>query len=119
MNLRDVIAISKGEILTPQLSADAEIFSGCCADLMSDVLAYSRPQAVLLTGLINPQVVRTAQVADVRAIVFAHDKQPPPETLAIAVQENIFLIRSPMSMYELSGKLYAAGLRSCDADERA
>lgn len=112
MNLIEIISLSEGEVLTPELNTDVNIHGGCCADLMSDVLAYSRPRAVLLTGLTNPQVVRTAQMADFRAIVFIRGKMPQAETIEIAVQENIPLISSPLGMFELSGRLHDAGLKS-------
>ena len=112
MNLNEIISLSDGEVLTPELNTDVNIHGGCCADLMSDVLAYSRPRAVLLTGLTNPQVVRTAQMADFRAIVFIRGKKPQTETIEIAVQENIPLISSPLGMFELSGRLHDAGLKS-------
>lgn len=112
MNLNEIISLSEGEVLTPELNTDLNIHGGCCADLMSDVLAYSRPRAVLLTGLTNPQVVRTAQMADFRAIVFIRGKKPQTETIEIAVQENIPLISSPLGMFELSGRLHDAGLKS-------
>lgn len=112
MNLNEIISLSEGEVLTPELNTDVNIHGGCCADLMSDVLAYSRPRAILLTGLTNPQVVRTAQMADFRAIVFIRGKKPQTETIEIAVQENIPLISSPLGMFELSGRLHDAGLKS-------
>ena len=112
MNLNEIIPLAEGEVLTPELNTDVNIHGGCCADLMSDVLAYSRPRAVLLTGLTNPQVVRTAQMADFRAIVFIRGKKPQTETIEIAVQENIPLISSPLGMFELSGRLHDAGLKS-------
>ncbi len=79
---------------------------------MSDVLASIKPDAVLLTGLCNIQVVRTAQMADVRAIVFVRGKMPQPETIELAAQENIPLITSPFGTFELCGRLYRAGLKS-------
>lgn len=112
MNLNEIISLSEGEVLTPELTTDVNIHGGCCADLMSDVLAYSRPRAVLLTGLTNPQVVRTAQMADFRAIVFIRGKKPQAETIEIAIQENIPLISSPLGMFDLSGRLHDAGLKS-------
>jgi len=116
MNLREIISISEGEVLTPELSTDVNIHGGYCADLMSDVLAYSRPRAVLITGLTNPQVVRTAQMADFRAIIFVRGKKPQVETLEIAFQENIPLISSPLGMFELSGRLHDAGLKSYEGN---
>jgi len=117
INLEQIIALAQGEVITKELSMDVNIHGGCCADLMSDVLAYSRPRAVLITGLTNPQVVRTAQMADFRAIIFIRGKQPQQETLEIALQENIPLISSPMGMFELSGRLHDAGLASYEDNE--
>ena len=117
MNLRDIINISEGEVLTQELNTDVNIHGGCCADLTSDVLAYTRPRAVLITGLTNPQVVRTAQVADFRAIIFIRGKKPQAETIEIAMQENIPLISSPFGMFELSGKLHDAGLTSYETND--
>jgi predicted transcriptional regulator len=91
-----------------------EIKGGCGADLMSDVLAYIQPEAVLLTGLCNPQVVRTSQMADVAAIVLVRGKNPPQETIDLANAEGIPLITSPYGMFELCGRLYQAGLPSLE-----
>lgn len=112
MKLSEIIQHAEGTILNPQAYTDREISGGVSADLMSDVLAAARPDAVLLTGLCNPQVIRTAQMADVRAIIFLRGKQPTPEMLEIATQEGIPLISSERGMFELCGRLYHAGLRS-------
>lgn len=116
MNLTEIIAIAEGTILTTQLETNVNIHGGYCADLMSDVLAYSRPRAVLITGLTNPQVVRTAHMAEFRAIIFIRGKKPQSETVEIALQENIPLISSPLGMFELSGKLHDAGLKSYEGN---
>ncbi|MFP3895452.1 MAG: hypothetical protein ACLFV5_01255 [Anaerolineales bacterium] len=78
---------------------------------MSDVLAISHRNALLLTGLTNPQVVRTAEMADIRAVVFVRGKYPPPETIALAEEKGITLLSSVYTMYESCGRLYQAGLR--------
>jgi len=83
---------------------------------MSDVLAAIQPDAILLTGLCNPQVVRTAQMADVRAIIFVRGKRPSQETIQLAEQENIPLISSAYGMFELCGRLYQAGLPSLEVN---
>lgn len=116
MNVPELIEITKGKLLTKQSSIDPsrEIKGGCSADLMSDVLAYIQPDAVLLTGLINPQVIRTSQMADVAAIVFVRGKQPPEETILLAEEVQIPLISSPFGMYELSGRLVQTGLPSLE-----
>lgn len=115
MNLRDIIQIIDGKIQNPNSALEAEVKGGCGADLMSDVLATIKPDAILFTGLCNPQVVRTAQMADVRAIVLVRGKQPPPETLELAAQEGIPLISTPYGMFEVCGRLYKAGLPSLEA----
>ncbi|GAP14920.1 serine kinase of the HPr protein, regulates carbohydrate metabolism [Longilinea arvoryzae] len=81
---------------------------------MSDVLASIQPEAVLLTGLCNPQVVRTSQMADVAAIVLVRGKYPPQETIDLANSEQIPLITSPYGMFELCGRLYQAGMPSME-----
>jgi len=114
MNVEDVLNIIDGKLLTPAADLTGEINGGCGADLMSDVLASIQPQAVLLTGLCNPQVVRTALMADVTAIILVRGKNPPQETIDLAVSENIPLISSPYGMFELCGRLYQSGMRSLE-----
>ena len=116
MNLKDVVEVVEGTPLNPEVDMDVKIRGGCGADLMSDVLAASQPKAVLLTGLTNPQVVRTAQIAQFRAIIFVRGKQPPPETIDIATQENMPLVTSPFGMFELCGRLRQAGLPSFESN---
>jgi hypothetical protein len=115
MNLKELVKLVGGKMLTQGVELADEIKGGCGADLMSDVLAASQPDAVLLTGLTNPQVVRTAQMADIRAIVFVRGKKPQTETLQIAMEEGIPLITSPFGMFELCGRLHRAGLPSFES----
>ena len=114
MNIEELIKIIDGKVMTPGVSLSREIKGGCGADLMSDVLASIQPDAVLLTGLCNPQVVRTAMMADVSAIVIVRGKNPPPETIRLAVEENIPLIQTPYGMFELCGRLFKYGLPSLE-----
>ena len=116
MKLSEIIQHAKGNVLNPSiLIHDYEIIGGCGSDLMSDVLAAVKPGAVLLTGLCNPQVVRTAQMADVRAVIFLRGKQPTPEMIELATQKNIPIISSQKGMFELCGQLYTAGLLGLEA----
>jgi len=115
MKINEMIRLVDGKLVTPDVDLSREIKGGCGADLMSDVLASIQPEAVLLTGLCNPQVVRTAQMADVAAVVFVRGKIPPEETISLAEMENIPLITSPYGTFELCGRLFAAGLRSLES----
>lgn len=114
MKLGEILKILEGKLLTNDADLEAEIRCACGADLMSDVLTHTKPGALLLTGLTNPQVVRTAEVADIAAIVFVRGKMPPPETVALAREKGIPLIAAPYTMFEMCGRLYKAGMASCD-----
>lgn len=113
MKLGDVLQVIEGELITAGADTDIEIQMGCGADLMSDVLAFTHEGTLLMSGLTNPQVVRTAEMADVRAIVFVRGKIPPPETIALAEEKGIPLLASKYTMFETCGRLYQAGLGSC------
>ena len=89
---------------------DKEVSSVFGCDLMSDVLAYADDQAVLLTGLVNPQVIRTAVMMDMVCIVFVRSKAPTQEMVTLAQEHGMVLLKTSKRMYEACGKLYAAGL---------
>jgi len=110
MRIRDLIEILEGEVLLENHDPDEEVPRGGAADLMSDVLAFGTEGMVLMTGLTNPQVVRTAEMAGINVIVFVRDKIPPRETLELAKDSRITLIRTGYTMYEACGRLYGAGL---------
>jgi len=114
MNVQELIDLINGHLYNESADLSREILGGCGADLMSDVLASIQPEAVLLTGLCNPQVVRTSVMADVAAIILVRGKTPPPETIALAEKERIALVSSPFGMFELCGRLYASGLKSLE-----
>ena len=114
MRLEKVIEILEGTLITKKANLDQEIIRACGADLMSDVLTYAKPHTLLLTGLTNPQVVRTAEMADLTAIVFVRGKIPPPETITLAEQKGIPLITAPYTMFEMCGRLYVEKMAGCD-----
>ena len=74
--------------------------------MMSDVLAFVKDQTALLTGLVNPQVVRTAMMVDMRCIVFVRGKNPTPEMIELAEENHIVLLSTELRMYEACGRLY-------------
>jgi predicted transcriptional regulator len=113
MKLGDVLSIIEGNTISKDVDLDMEIQMGCGADLMSDVLSFTHEGTLLMTGLTNPQVVRTAEVAGINAIVFVRGKMPPEETIALAEERGIPLMASKYTMFETCGRLYKAGLASC------
>ena len=114
MNVKELIHIIDGKLMTNSANLNREIKGGFGADLMSDVLASVQPEAVLLTGLCNPQVVRTAQMADVAAIVLVRGKRPPTEPIRLANEEELPLISTPYGMFEVCGRLHSHGLTSLE-----
>jgi predicted transcriptional regulator len=110
MDLNSVLTLLDGELITAEPDLSQVVVGGGAADLMSDVLAYAQPDLLLLTGLVNPQAVRAAEMAGIRAILFVRGKRPPAETVAIATETGIPLLRTRYTMYEACGRLYAAGL---------
>jgi predicted transcriptional regulator len=113
MDLADVLAIVDGKVISREVDLSAEVAMACGADLMSDVLVFTHDGTLLMTGLTNPQVVRTAEMAGVLAVVFVRGKYPPPETIALAEEKGVPLLASRYTMYETCGRLYASGLPGC------
>lgn len=112
MIIREIIELTQGTLLTPYANLDTEILGGFAGDLMSDVLATIQPYSLLITGLNNPQVIRTALIADVKLIIFARGKRPSQDTIKLAIAEKLPIVGSPLGLYEISGILMAAGLPS-------
>ena len=110
MKITTIMDLLDAEVVCGEDYLDREVYSACGSDMMSDVLAYVKDQAVLLTGLVNAQVVRTAEMMDMVCIVFVRSKTPTAEMVALAKESNMVLLKTNKRMYEACGKLYAGGL---------
>jgi hypothetical protein len=110
MKIGEIVATLSGRILVENHGLEEEIPMGGAADLMSDVLAFGSEGMVLMTGLTNPQVVRTAEMAGINVIVFVRDKTPPIETVELARDSGMTLVTTGYTMYEACGRLFQAGL---------
>ena len=111
MKVSEIMKVLDAELVYGEEFLDREVHSACGSDMMSDVLAFMKDQAVLLTGLCNPQVIRTAMMMDMRCIVFVRGKTPSPEILELADDCGIVVLSSAERMYTACGKLYSAGLK--------
>ena len=111
MYLKEVMEILDAELLCGEDRLDIEVRSACGSDFMSDVLAYVKNQAVLLTGLVNPQVIRTADMMDMKCVVFVRGKRPDEGMLSLARERGMAIMATKLPMYPACGKLYHAGLR--------
>lgn len=111
MLLGDLVELLGGKIICGDVKAELKgELKACASDLMSDVLTLDDPKIVLVTGLNNLQVIRTAEMADIKIIVFVRDKKPAKEMIALAEEENLNLIVSSKSMFHVCGLLYKAGI---------
>lgn len=87
-----------------------KIESACGCDLLSDVLAFTKENTLLLTGLVHPQVLRTVEMVDLAGVVFVRGKKPSKELIGLAREKGIPLLSTRQPMYEACGILYLAGL---------
>ena len=110
MTIREIAEILHAKWICCEEEADREVRYAFASDMMSDVLAYVKDQAVLLTGLVNAQVIRTAQMMDMICIVFVRSKKPTDDMIALAEEAGITLMSTSKRMYEACGILYTAGL---------
>jgi predicted transcriptional regulator len=110
MKIRDVVRILDAKVCYGEDLLDVEIVSACASDMMSDVLAFVKDQSLLISGLCNPQVVRTANMMDVKCIALVRGKLPTPDMLELAKQKGIPILSSKLRMYIACGLLYNNGL---------
>ncbi len=110
MKISEIRDLLNAEVLCLEEQLDTDVHSACGSDMMSDVLAYVKDQAVLLTGLVNSQVIRTAQMMDMVCVVFVRSKRPTLEMIGIAEENGIVLLATEKRMYEACGTLYLNGL---------
>lgn len=110
MKLTEIKDILDAEVCVGEEFLDREISSAFACDLMSDVLAFVENQALLLTGLVNGQVIRTAEMMDIKTIVFVRGKQPTDEIRELAKEYSMVVMSTKDILYTACGKLYSAGL---------
>ncbi len=117
MKIKEIKSLLNAELLCGESQLESEVYSACCSDMMSDVLAFVKDQGVLLTGLVNPQVIRTASMMDMVCIVFVRSKSPSLDMIELAEECGIVLMKSAKRAYEACGMLYSAGLKTpCPED---
>ena len=113
MTMAEAFSILEGQYFTGKdKAADMEVSSVCGSDLMSDVMAFVKDNVLLLTGLVNPQVIRTATLLDIHAVMFVRGKVPTDEMIEMAEEMDIILGGTKLPMFLSCGKLYEAGMRT-------
>jgi predicted transcriptional regulator len=111
MKLSCVIKILECEVLYMPDDYDPDITNCLGSDMMSDVLAFAEPGALMVTGLVNSQSVRTADIADSVAIVYVRGKRPDEQTVSLAESMSIPLLATKKGLFEVCGILHAEGVR--------
>lgn len=110
MKISKMQELLDAKVLCCEENLGKHVYSAFGCDLMSDVLAYATDQAVLLTGLVNPQVIRTALMMDMVCIVFVRSKTPDDDMIALAKEHGIVMMSTNKTLYNTCGILYSSGL---------
>lgn len=110
MRIEEVKNILHAHVWVGEERMEKEVHAACGCDLMSDVLAFAKEKVLLLTGLVNPQVIRTAEMLDIKSIVFVRGKKPTEDMVQMAKEKKMVLLSTDEALYTACGKLYAAGL---------
>ncbi len=113
MTLKEIGEALDAEVLCGDDRLGLSIKSACGSDLMSDVLVFMRPHWLLLTALVNPQVVRTAEMAELAAVCFVRGKEPEQVTVSLAAEKGIPLLRTGLCMFDSCVRLHDRGLLGC------
>ena len=110
MKISTIKELLEADVICCEEGLGRHVYSACGSDMMSDVLAYVKDQAVLLTGLVNSQVIRTVEMMDMNCIVFVRSKVPTAEMIELAKESGIVLLATKKRLYEACGILYSNGL---------
>lgn len=110
MLIKEIRDILDAELLTGEELLETEVKTACGSDMMSDVLAFVKDQAVLITGLLNQQAIRTAAMMDMVCVVFVRGKQPGGDIVEVAKENGIAVMTTTHRMFTACGMLYEAGL---------
>lgn len=117
MQISEIACLLDADVLAGEELLSNEVKSACGADMMSDVLAFVKDHSVLLTGLVNPQVIRTAEMMDMRCIVFVRGKRPDKTVLELAKKHGMIILATALRMYTACGILYESGLKGAGCDK--
>lgn len=111
MKAEKIAEIINGKIICGASYADHEVDQAFASDLMSDVLTIEQENVLLITGLTNLQAIRTAEMADIKVVLFVRNKQVNEDIITLADENGMVLIECPYTMYKTSGLLYQAGIK--------
>ena len=111
MNIQEITALTNASLVTGNTAQPGEILRAYSSDLMSDVLTLDTDQLLLISGLANVQLIRTAEIAEITVILLARGKKTTPEMIDMAHKTGLVILESPFSLFRASGVLFTNGLR--------
>ncbi|MDD2397634.1 MAG: DRTGG domain-containing protein [Tissierellia bacterium] len=117
MIIKEIVDIVKADVLTNYNDGNTELKYGFASDLMSDVLAYARSDSLLITGLNNPQVIRTVEMLDINAVLFVRGKVPCSEVIELAKENCITILATEYTMFKTCGLLVMNGMKGLEIDD--
>ena len=118
MTIADMVKVLNAKVLVGADKLDTPVYTACCSDLMSDVLAFVDEKTVLITGLTNPHVVRTSEMLDLKCIVFARGKIPTDDILESADEQGLVVLATKQTAFSTCGILYEMGMRGVPVPEQ-
>ena len=113
MKVSEIVRVLTAKVLCGQDRLDEEITAAFASDMMSDALAFMSDNMLLLTGMVNTHVIRTAEMLDVHCILFVRGKPVPEEVLEMAMEQNMTVLSTDKILYVCCGMLYERGLKGC------
>ncbi|MBS7307485.1 MAG: hypothetical protein KIG43_05420 [Eubacteriales bacterium] len=116
MKISDVVEVLGCSVICGEQFLDLEVDNAFGSDMMSDVLAYVKPTTLVLTGMVNSHVIRTAEMLEIRCILFVRGKVVTEDLIEHAKQNDLVLLSTPMTLYEACGKLYSKGMPPCSKE---
>ncbi|MGD9568479.1 MAG: DRTGG domain-containing protein [Sedimentibacter sp.] len=117
MKIKEIAEILHAEILTDFSNEYTDINYGFASDLMSDVLAYANSESLLVTGLNNSQVIRTAEMMDMNTVLFVRGKKPCKEILDLAKENSKTVLATDYTMFKTCGLLVLSGMKGIESDD--
>ena len=117
MTVKEIAGILQAKFLCCEEEGERQVQTVFASDMMSDVLAFVTEDTLLLTGLINSQSVRTAEMLDLPAVVFVRGKNPHKDAVERAKMIGMPALATQMTVFEACGRLYQAGLSAVDIED--
>lgn len=110
MKLTEIIELTQAKLVAGNAIENIDLEKAFSSDLMSDVLTLDEDDILLISGLANVQLVRTAEMADIACVLLARNKQATPEMIELANENGLIIIETPFSIFRVSGVLYKNGV---------